>query len=322
MAKQQSAGRLVARKLQKEDLGACFRLDPPRFGEERIGFRRALGVWKGLVGTCAFDGSVIELLGPPGDPRMVAFGMRIFVSREFVEGELENPRAGLVSRLTTAVEAGQPVLLGEAQIGHANRYHGLDVVTLAAFRYSILTPDLYEVAAAVMAARFIEVHAGYWFRQLILEAVGEEDKKHTDETRIFRIVRNFESLEGPPRGGHTAEGGALATITRQDTLRVLAHPLTQLFVPKKPQLRLRSADQHFLSVASDGLTDDELARALKVSVSGVKKRWLNLFQRITDIHPAFFPGDAKREDVRGRQKRHLLVSYIRSHPEELTPFKS
>jgi hypothetical protein len=175
----------------------------------------------------------------------------------------------------------------------------------------MLPAERYELTAALMASRFIEIHAGFWFRQIILEAATEEDKRHTEETQIFRIIRNFDN-----------KGGALATITCEDTLRVVAHPLAPLFLPKTPKLRLRDSEQQFLRVACDGLTDEELSRALHMSVSSVKKRWLGLFQRIADAHPAFFADDTGgHHQTRGRQKRHVILAYVRSHPEELAPYE-
>ena len=53
----------------------------------------------------------------------------------------------------------------------------------------------------------------------------------------------------------------------------------------------------------------------------MKKRWKEIYDRISLIDPAFF-GDPKwgvQGDTRGPEKRRRLLAYIQEHPEELGP---
>jgi DNA-binding CsgD family transcriptional regulator len=115
----------------------------------------------------------------------------------------------------------------------------------------------------------------------------------------------------------------LVICTRDEALSLRGHSSIAVFQHRRPELRLKNGDQRFLEIALEGLTDDELARKLGVSSSSVKKRWLSLFESVAAIHPEIFPNaeDSPNRTVRGRQKRHLLLAYIRTHPEELQPYE-
>ena len=93
---------------------------------------------------------------------------------------------------------------------------------------------------------------------------------------------------------------------------------------KKPVLQLRDADQQLLIAALTGLTDDELARRLQHSLPAIKKRWLSVFERTLEKRPDLFPDWSEENGLskRGRQKRHHLLAYVRSHPEELRPIEN
>jgi hypothetical protein len=88
-------------------------------------------------------------------------------------------------------------------------------------------------------------------------------------------------------------------------------------------LGLQDADQQLLTTALTGLTDEELARSLKLPLPAVKKRWRSLFERAS-AHPSLFPDmcDGLEDGGRGRQKRQFVLAYVREHPEELRPFQS
>lgn len=313
--------RITARPGSKRDLPACFRLDPPHFGEEVAGVDRALAVWSRLAGAPAFHLAVFELDGPSGGRHLSAFLARLFVSRDFVEAELATPRPGLLGRLIEAEEAGRPVMLSDLQIRHGNAHEGLDALIVVGFDYRTLAGDLHNLATSLVSAEFVAQHAGYWLRRLVMEVANEDDRKGCAETGVFRIV-DFPASAVRKQGERGASACALATIGRGEVLQVTAHPLIPLFLPKNPRLRLRESEQGFLKVAAEGLTDEEISRALGMSVSGVKKRWLAMYERIGANHGDFFPAEAHADGkTRGRQKRHLLLSYVRAHPEELTPFE-
>jgi hypothetical protein len=89
---------------------------------------------------------------------------------------------------------------------------------------------------------------------------------------------------------------------------------------REPVLRLRPAEQKLLSAALAGKTDAELSDDLEMSIEAVKKRWMSIFARIDEFKPEILGETDADGDVRGPQKRHRVVAYIRAHPEELRPY--
>jgi hypothetical protein len=92
-----------------------------------------------------------------------------------------------------------------------------------------------------------------------------------------------------------------------------------LFSVRKPALRLRDSDQQLLLAALRGATDQELASGLGFSLSAVKARWRSAIARVEETMPDLVC-DAVSHEGRGAQKRHRVLAYVRSHPEELRPF--
>lgn len=314
--------RFKLRPLQEEDLQECLSLEPNYLGGEIVGFDRALDIWKSMVGRSAFGANVIEADPPLNGQRIFGFGLRVFVTRDFADAEVSNPRPGLFARLVATVADGSPAFLNDSQIRTGNTHSGLDAVILGGFRFDTLSVEDLRIAGATLAARFFQVHSAYWLNRMITETASPQYKDFLLATRVWKTASSFTEFYAQHPNSGWPLGRELAIITRDEAMKVTSHSIGPLFIPKKPRLRLTEADQQFLRIAVTGLTDEGLSGELDVSVSAIKKRWLSLYERITDAHPDFFPhGSGGLEaQTRGRQKRHLLIAYIRSHPEELSPF--
>jgi hypothetical protein len=114
---------------------------------------------------------------------------------------------------------------------------------------------------------------------------------------------------------------ALAIIEKSTLEASDATVLAQHFSCPLPRLFLRASDQELLLAALENPTDDWLTRALGLTKEAVKRRWSVLFERIDKEMPELFEsiktGDRR---VRGPQKRHVVLAYVRKHPQELRPF--
>jgi DNA-binding NarL/FixJ family response regulator len=89
-----------------------------------------------------------------------------------------------------------------------------------------------------------------------------------------------------------------------------------------PILRFSPSEQRLLTFALSGVTDEQLAEALGISVSGVKKMWISIHRRVEASMPDLIPESHSREvptNSRGKEKRRRLLAYLRDHPEELRP---
>jgi hypothetical protein len=73
-----------------------------------------------------------------------------------------------------------------------------------------------------------------------------------------------------------------------------------------------------LELALEGADDAIVAKSLFLTLPAIKRRWSRIFARVSSVRPDLSPMDG--EGTRGIQKRQRILTYIRSHPEELRPF--
>ena len=190
------------------------------------------------------------------------------------------------------------------------------VVLYATWRREELDADAVSEVATTLAVRYVEQHIGYRFSRLILGTSGPEEAAMIAAMHAWRAVRKFDEPGQPTR--------TLWVIAREDALNFSGSLANPLFFYAEPVLRLRDADQQLLLAALSGITDEQLSSTLNISLTGVKKRWLSIFQRTIDARPDLFPAIEVQKDwqKRGRQKRHHVLAYLRRHPEELRPIES
>ncbi len=101
--------------------------------------------------------------------------------------------------------------------------------------------------------------------------------------------------------------------------------LSPLFTHTPSRFGFHAGEQALLREALLGGDDDLIARRLCVSLATLRKRWREMYERVSRIDPDFFcpPDDTAPPDesigVRGVEKRRWLLGYLRHHPEELRP---
>jgi hypothetical protein len=99
---------------------------------------------------------------------------------------------------------------------------------------------------------------------------------------------------------------------------------TALFRYEAPRFYFTRGQQRLLTVALAGATDEELADKLGISNFAVKKVWREIYDRSSSFFPECNSAHFGREGTaehRGKQKRHLLLAYLRDHPEEMRPIR-
>jgi hypothetical protein len=307
---------VFARDLLEEDLIDCLSVNPARLGGELVGRTRAIKIWKALIRFPAWTSGVIEAPRPIGGHRIVGFGGDVFVSRAFAEAEISEPRPGLNSRLIASIESGETAVLNESEIRAGNTKGGLDIAILyGSWRRHVLNPAGVSEVCTALAARFLEMRQGFQVNRIVTETVNAQETSQYLATHAWREIAKFDQPGGESR--------SLMVMTRDDAMAVAASFINPLFHYRKPALPLRQTDQKLLLAALGGLTDEELSRKLRLSLPAVKKRWISVFERTIPVRPDLFPEVAGRSDgaKRSRQKRHHILTYMRTHPEELRPIE-
>ena len=112
------------RPISEADLSECLDIQPACLGDQIVGRRTALRVWKALLDHPSFLANVIESDRPIAGHKIVACGMGVFVTTAFADREIRNPRPGLNSRIIAAIASGESVVLSRAQIGAGNAGEG------------------------------------------------------------------------------------------------------------------------------------------------------------------------------------------------------
>ena len=295
------------RPLRAAELETCLRVEPGNVGDELIGWPAALSAWKTLSKSPAFNSAVVETQTSDGTARIVGFGASAFVTPEFANAELANPTPGMMSRLIASVYHERAVVLDYDALSLANAQDSLDLFVLrGSCAADVTDPQEFHEAQMALAASFIEIHLGYSLQRVIGEPMLDVSIEMCERSGVWRRIGN----------------STIWAAQRRDITEEFNWPFSRLFYAHKPIFGFKRAEQELLSVALDWHTDEELAAALHLHVGSVKKRWASIIDRVAHIAPQIVEGEKVVETahVRGRQKRHRVLAYVREHPEELRPF--
>ena len=99
--------------------------------------------------------------------------------------------------------------------------------------------------------------------------------------------------------------------------------ITLAFAFPRPRFGFSLGEQGVLEKALLGATDEDIAKALELSVWAIKKRWQTLYEKVEKIDPLLLETAGDGRDEKGeatRVRRRLLLDYLRNHLEELRPF--
>ena len=298
------------RPISEVDLVTCLEIHPACLGDQIVGHHAALRVWKNLLDSPSFQANVIESDRPLAGHKIIACGMGVFVTRAFADREIRTPQPGLNARIIAGLASGESVVLNRAQIAAGNAGEGIDFVNMyGAWREGILNADQLAEVHALLGTSFVEHFAGYRFNRVLKEAIGRSAIALARATGTYRLVAEFPKSES-----------ALVVANRESVLTAPYSVAAKMYRYQAPELHLRPAEQKLLAAALTGKTDAELSVDLGLSIEAIKKRWMSIFARVDEFKPEILNSAGPESEGRGPQKRHRVVAYIRTHPEELRPF--
>ena len=307
------------RKTRASDLPECLKLHPAKNGAEIVGNARAMQVWKQIFEmTHATRSGVVEARWK-GKVEIVGFGLAAFVKKSFVESELLNPSPGLNSRIIGSVFSGKSVIAGYQEMRDANTRGDLQQVILdTSWKNGGLDGAQVDEVRILLGRAYQELFSGYNFSRIIFECVDELDLWHIHGHRSFRILDRYEAyrLANPETTWNLDRALGVVTV---ESMREDPHSIAAgLFHHhQQPQIAFTPSEQELLEVALEGADDAAAAKSLFVSVAAIKRRWAGIFERVAAIRPDLCP---PADGARGIQKRQRVLTYVRTHPEELRPF--
>lgn len=311
------------RRARIGELETCLRINPAHMGMELVGYARALSAWRALLKSPAAALFVVESERPLRGHRVVGFGGGVFVSAAFFDAEISNPQPGLNARIIASVAGGRPVVLSLEDLKRANTFEGLDVVFVqAGIRQDVLEPPQLEEVRAQLWLACLASYRGYRLRCAMREATDAADVEYMRSHGVYGSIFTFEDFHRANPGNPWNRDRALMVSTREDALKRPGSVPALLHAFREPVLALSDSHKQLLESAVHGLTDEELARALRLKLPAIKKRWAAVFHHVARIKPDLLAGIGDNPDrsTRGPQKRHRLLEYLREHPEELRPW--
>jgi DNA-binding CsgD family transcriptional regulator len=255
--------------------------------------------------------------------RLVGTGISAFLTDAYIKRIKTAPLGWVAPDLVTRIAGGEssPVL-SDRQLQEANATTGLtNFVWHACIRNE--DRDRAEVQQCVFKA-YIEQHRGYFLREVVTQ--GE------NPTMLEVLLTSGARLWNPDRCAYQIERESSAEVllrtphvlgfVRDQKLPVVGvGTIGAIFNYQRPQFGFRPSEQRLLAAALAGDTDEQLAEALLISLSGVKKTWRSIYDCVHSSQPDLLDVDVPEQGSheRGKQKKQRLLAYLRDHPEELRP---
>jgi hypothetical protein len=289
-------------------------------GSERIGSRRALRAWQTIFDNGdARVACLVEKIAP-GSRQIVGFGMAVFVTSLFADAMFANPQPGLNARIIESIDAGHSVIPSYRYLQTANASATLDhVILYSCEKQDCLNSNELGLVRMHLARAYMESFVGYRLRRMLYEIVREDEFEKIKAYRGIRIVKRFSAPDSPGMPalwrGNRALCEATAESFSDDPASVAARP----FIDRAaPILDFTSSQKKLLLAALRGAENAELAQHLCRTPAAIKRTWAGIFEKCVQHNPALLP--PPKGSLRGLQKRHKVIAYVREHPEEIRPF--
>jgi DNA-binding NarL/FixJ family response regulator len=312
---------LSYRPVRVDDFEPCLHILEEAFAFEECVLGLLPALWRTLHRERRMISAVVEDKHRPPEQRLVAFGASVFVTDEFMNEVRERPLPFLSVKVINRILNNDSPILTQAVMRHANSHDGLNLLMLHhSWAKEIVSADEASFVRIQVVLASLDYHSGYNLKEIIAEGIGEEEMRWVMSGGSFHLRSMYESYYESHPLPPSHQRPHLVGLTRAEALVRESSSLSPLFVYTPPRFFFRAGEQELLKQALLGETDDDLAVTLNISRSAVKKRWNAIYDRVAaqdaDLLPNAFDSNHNR---RGAQKRHLLLRYLRHHPEELRP---
>jgi hypothetical protein len=313
--------RLTFRATTPADFPAGLDIIRDRFVYDEAARECLPGLWSDVLKNRCGTSAVVEDADRPTPDRIAAFGLSIFVTDELVHEAktVLSPYIGpqILERWT---RGHSPILTPEA-IRRATEGDGLNVLTL---HYGCRTwdysPEDIVMVYTMLLQSSLATHRPYRLKELIMEVYGQELSPTLNSGLSLRT--DYAGRYQDNDAASPNERAYLCGVTRQEALgRRGTFAATFLLPAPTPRFRFADRERDLLRHAINGATDGELARMLFLSPITIKKRWEHVYRRVAGIDPELLPKEPflAPSGRRGLEKRRRLLTYLRSHPEEMEP---
>jgi hypothetical protein len=272
-----------------------------------------------LLDAGSMMGNLIDLIHRDGSSKVIAVGGGAFVADDVVLDARARPRPGLLERVLRARMTSDRMTLNRRHIEKANPIDGVSLAVLLHHWVEGLPEEAELEVRRHLMFGFLRDVKGFNLKEVIAEGLASELKWTL--AGGFRVRSDYAAwyaahLDPQPRR-------VLVGMARTEAADAVGSVLSLVFDYTPPKFGFTMSQRRLLSQAIHFRTDREIASALGVSLSAVKKSWTAIFDKVGDVLPAVSdePREATPEGqiTRGAQKRHRLLTYLHDHPEEIKP---
>jgi hypothetical protein len=276
--------------------------------------------WLSLLGRDAFNAVVFEELRG-SSVRILTASVTAFVSDDFMREAKTPPLFWIGPELARRVVRSDSPLLSDKELQEANSSAGLNLVV---WQVGMLPQQVEhpELTGEGMNA-FISLHRGFLLKELMVQPETAEHLLGLCNSGGL-LLNAADGSYGEFRVGearHFLTEPCIIGGTRYRLLTQIGSWAFPLFAYQPPLCGFNRSEQRLLLIALDGGTDEELADALQISLSAVKKMWRSIYARVGVCLPELLPHSVTDVEAseRGKEKKQRLLTYLRDHPEELRP---
>lgn len=312
------------RPLRREDVPACIHMlaEHPILGSR---FGTAANLLEAAFALAWTLDSVISVALeerlPNGQARFLGAGLVGFVTDEFLARLKTPPFFWIGPEVTRLMVAGRSPFLSNEQLKTANSSGGLNTVTWL-YLLNLAEMQRFEVQRVAMDAYRCMLR-GYRLKEIIGQTTVPEELLAALHSGGLLLGPDGLPLKDAPHSPEkVASKPHVLSMSRDLLPQYLGTWTSLMFTYQEPLLGFARSEQRLLDAALLGVTDEELATELKISLSAVKKTWRSIYTRVSRSSTGILPGTLEtRTDSsdRGKGKKHRILTYVREHPEELRP---
>lgn len=207
---------------------------------------------------------------------------------------------------------------------NASNGPGMDVVAQWMQKRWELMDPLWRAVGSMAHEAYVRDHRGHRINRML----------HEDWVRPFDIYPTFGyrehtafEIDDGPAKPPAGRGMPLRKLYYMDTREIAgAAPGTSASYVLQhfhPVCQFTRAEQRLLRRALEGLTDQQIASELELSLNTLKSTWRSIYDRVASHAPYVFRAASDVVDdngVRGTEKRRSVLSFVEGHPQELRPY--
>ncbi len=291
-----------------------------RYGSAIKDLRRS---WLRLLGSEAMTTAVFEEV-EKSRVTLAGVGIGVFVRDEFIRELKSRPQFWFGPELANRVLNGNSPVLSDKEVREANSGAGLNELvweTLPQPGFAERS-DMYHL----MGRAYIEIHRGFRLKEMITSQAESPQRLQWAidagglcwDPKSARYVKSIK--KGPQEFSRSPH---IVGITRELERGRPGSWVGSLFDFQPPRFYFSAGEQRLLmsAISDPTATNLALAKTLGVSLPTIKKMWLSIYDRVSEIAPELIAGNPKisADNKRGKEKRRHLLAYLQDHPEELRP---